>query len=68
MTGLKGSLDDAYEHAVKLRTALLETVYSTEHLGGPTLELGDILGLGDIYDEVDDLASRIDNLRNQLRT
>jgi arginine repressor len=62
MSGLKGSLDDCYEAAEKLRYELNGAVLST-NAGDNT-----ILTLSEMADEADDLASRIDNLRSALRS
>jgi hypothetical protein len=65
MSGLKGSLDDAYEHAQKVRQDLADaySIASGSDHGVTTWE--DALKLWNL---ADDLASRIDNLRTALRS
>lgn len=61
MSGLKGSLDDAYEHTDKARQALVECA-------GLAARDGVLRDVADIHDLIDAAASRISNLANQLRS
>lgn len=61
-TGLKGSLDDAFTLAAKVKVELGFAFYN-EDAGPQTRET-----LADLFDLADDLTSRISNLILQLRS
>jgi hypothetical protein len=61
-TGLKGTLDDAYTHAQRLKAELGAAFYN-EATGKATEKM-----IGDMYDLADDLSSRLSNLILQLRS
>jgi hypothetical protein len=62
MDNNKPQLDDAYEAAMTLRSCI-QDAYCDENAGAVT-----IADLVVMFAEVDDIASRISNLMNELRT